>query len=160
MNKTFENAQTKAEVRAISSKSEAHRALICAALSDAPCFVECNDTNNDIDATARCLCALGAKIERRENGFFVDPISKVSQNAKLDAGESGSTLRFLIPLAAALGANCRFLMRGRLPHRPLSARLKSTDRRRGALRRKLCDRGKRFITIRKRTFIRSVRQQG
>lgn len=120
MEKIFENAKIKGRVRAISSKSEAHRALICAALADAPCFIECTDTNADIDATASCLCSLGASVTRRADGFYVLPIGDVNKNASLDCNESGSTLRFLLPLAAALGADCSFFMNGRLPNRPLS----------------------------------------
>ena len=120
MNKTFKNTKILPEVRAISSKSEAHRALICASVSDAPCFVECNDTNADINATAACLCALGATITRENDGFAVTPIEEISAGASLDCNESGSTLRFLLPLAASLGAECDFVMRGRLSERPLS----------------------------------------
>ena len=107
-------------MRAISSKSEAHRALICAALADRETEIICTDTNADIDATASCLSSLGAKIERIDNGFKVVPIGKILSYAVLDANESGSTLRFLLPLAASLGADCEFIMRGRLASRPLS----------------------------------------
>ncbi len=120
MDKTFIDPKVKRTVKAISSKSEAHRALICAALSDKPTFILCNDTNADIDATADCLCALGADIERRQNGFLVSPINSVTKGAALDCRESGSTLRFLLPAASALGADCSFYMRGRLAQRPLS----------------------------------------
>ena len=104
MDKIFDKPKIKSRVRAISSKSEAHRALICAALADKPCFIECSDTNADIDATAACLTSLGASIERREDGFAVTPIDTVTEDAVLPCNESGSTLRFLLPLAAALGA--------------------------------------------------------
>ena len=120
MDKIFHNSAVKGEIRAISSKSEAHRYLICAALGDKKCEMICTDTNADIDATAGCLNLLGAKIERNEKGFSVIPIKKVCQESLLDCNESGSTLRFLLPLAAALGADCGFLMRGRLAQRPLS----------------------------------------
>ena len=120
MDKTFHQSPVKNEVRAISSKSEAHRLLICAALGDRPCRIVCTDTNADIDATAGCLNALGADVKRTENGFFVTPISEVKKNQALDCNESGSTLRFLLPLAASMGAECRFHMRGRLADRPLS----------------------------------------
>ena len=120
MNKTFKNTKILPEVRAISSKSEAHRALICASIADAPCFIECNDTNADINATAACLCALGATITREKDGFAVAPIESPRSSAALDCNESGSTLRFLLPLAASLGAECDFVMRGRLSERPLS----------------------------------------
>ena len=120
MDKIFNRCSVKSEVRAISSKSEAHRYLICAALGDKECEIICTDTNADIDATASCLNMLGAKISRIENGFLVSPIKDVQQNAMLDCNESGSTLRFLLPLAASLGADCGFIMRGRLAQRPLS----------------------------------------
>lgn len=120
MDKTFYHNTIKNEVRAISSKSEAHRLLICAALGDRPCEIFCTDTNADIDATAGCLNQLGAHIKRTDNGFFVVPIATVNPNKQLDCNESGSTLRFLLPLAASLGAGCEFMMRGRLSQRPLS----------------------------------------
>ena len=66
MDVKFNSPRLSGEVRAISSKSEAHRLLICAALSDKPTKIICTDTNNDIDATASCLNSLGAKIERVE----------------------------------------------------------------------------------------------
>ncbi len=120
MDMTFHGALVTENIRAISSKSEAHRALICAALSDNETQILCTDTNADIDATALCLNALGADIQRIADGFSVKPIKMVTQGAALDCNESGSTLRFLLPLAAALGADCSFIMRGRLSSRPLS----------------------------------------
>ena len=120
MDKTFTQNKVKTKVRAISSKSEAHRYLICAALADEKTEIICTDTNADIDATASCLSALGADIKRTENGFFVTPISKVQKGNDLNCNESGSTLRFMLPLAASLGADCSFNMRGRLASRPLS----------------------------------------
>lgn len=107
-------------VPAISSKSEAHRALICAALSDKPTKIICEYTNNDIDATVSCLNSLGANITRDGNIFVIDPISVPTNNAILDCGESGSTLRFIIPIICALGVDAKIYMHGRLPSRPLS----------------------------------------
>ena len=107
-------------IPAISSKSEAHRALICAALSDKPTKIVCTYTNNDIDATVSCLNSLGADICRKDGIFFVNPIKELRKNATLDCGESGSTLRFMIPIIAALGVNAKIHMHGRLPNRPLS----------------------------------------
>ena len=120
MDKLFHNTKIKGALRAISSKSEAHRYLICAALGDRECLIECTDTNADIDATAACLNSLGAEITRTEQGFLVVPIKEIKKNQALDCNESGSTLRFLLPLTASLGANPSFLMHGRLPQRPLS----------------------------------------
>jgi len=120
MEMILNNPTVKTRVRAISSKSEAHRALICAALSDKATKIICTDTNADIDATASCLNSLGAKVRRVPDGFEVKPIDTLSQKALLDCNESGSTLRFMLPLCAALGADCSFIMRGRLASRPLS----------------------------------------
>ena len=107
-------------VRAIPSKSQAHRLLICAAFSDGPTVLECPQTNADIEATARCLNALGSDIVRTQDGYWVTPVKGIPKTAVLDCGESGSTLRFLLPIACALGVNTIFEMQGRLPYRPLS----------------------------------------
>lgn len=107
-------------VRAIPSKSDAHRLLILAALADAPTVVRCASSSRDIDATVGALNALGANIARADDGFPVEPISSAPQGATLDCGESGSTLRFLLPVAAAVGANATFVGSGRLGERPMS----------------------------------------
>jgi 3-phosphoshikimate 1-carboxyvinyltransferase len=108
------------KIKAISSKSVAHRVLICAAFSDGDSIVRCDSTNNDIDATAACLCALGANISYQAPYFYVKPIKNAPSNAILPCGESGSTLRFLLPIVAALGVDASLEMQGRLPERPLS----------------------------------------
>ena len=98
-------------IPAIASKSVAHRLIIVAALANGETRVRCNTTCNDIDATIRCLTALGARIERDDDGFTVRPMPKsvaygllrALHGNTLDCGESGSTLRFLLPVACALG---------------------------------------------------------
>ncbi len=117
---TFDAPVTGGTVPAIPSKSAAHRLLICAAFGDAPTKILCPVASEDIDATARVLTALGADIRRTEEGFLVHPITSVQTDAVLDCGESGSTLRFMLPVAAALGADARFIRKGRLAQRPLS----------------------------------------
>ena len=107
-------------IAAIPSKSQAHRILICAAFSDGPTTVICPETNQDIEATVSCLRALGADIRRHADTYFVDPISRVPKQATLDCAESGSTLRFMLPIVGALGVSGTFLLSGRLPKRPLS----------------------------------------
>jgi len=107
-------------VAAIPSKSQAHRLLICAAFSDAPTTLKCPETNQDIEATVRCLRALGASISRTENGYVVHPVTSVPSTAEIDCGESGSTLRFMLPILCALGVESTIHMSGRLPCRPLS----------------------------------------
>lgn len=102
------------------SKSQAHRLLICAALATEPCTIECSALNDDIVATMNCLNALGADIKYNDGRFCVVPI-KLRKGATLDCGESGSTLRFLLSVAAALGADAAFVGRGKLPQRPNGA---------------------------------------
>ena len=105
-------------VRVPASKSAAHRLLICAALADGPTRIAIRATNRDIEATAACLRALGAGIERQGDYIDVSPIAQIPGQALLDCGESGSTLRFLLPVAAALGTRATFTGKGRLPQRP------------------------------------------
>ena len=107
-------------VNAIPSKSQAHRLLICAAFADYPTTLICPETNDDIQATAICLNALGADIRRRDSGYEIIPVKSIPNEAFLDCGESGSTLRFLLPIVGALGVDATFRMGGRLPSRPLS----------------------------------------
>ena len=75
-------------VRAIASKSMAHRMMITQALSETDSTVICGDTSEDIEATKRCLEALSSEDEVKQ----------------LYCGESGSTLRFMLPIAAVLGS--------------------------------------------------------
>ena len=107
-------------VNAIPSKSQAHRLLICAAFADGPTTLICPETNDDIQATAICLNALGADIRRRDSGYEIIPVKSIPNDALLDCGESGSTLRFLLPIVGALGVDATFRLGGRLPRRPLS----------------------------------------
>lgn len=85
------------------SKSQAHRAILAQALSPVPGSIDNLSPSQDIDATRRCVDAL-----RAPGGGL--PL--------LDCGESGSTLRFLIPVALALRHGARFTGRGRLMERP------------------------------------------
>jgi len=115
-------------VCAIASKSQAHRLLICAAFADRETELICPQTNQDIEATADCLQALGASIRRTENGYVVVPVSILPKSAILNCRESGSTLRFMLPVAGALGVDATFQMGGRLPHRPLSPMWEEMER--------------------------------
>lgn len=116
-------------ITAISAKSVAHRLLICAALSrKKEIFLVCEEESEDIVATIRCLKGLGAVIKRVEPGYQLKPISEAGASANsgklsdLYCGESGSTLRFLLPVVTALGSGTgvKFHLEGRLSQRPLS----------------------------------------
>ncbi len=127
MKLTFTAPPTGGTIAAIPSKSVAHRMLICAAFADKPTCIQCTSTSADIDATAGCLRALGAKIIRTQGGFHITPAGvSMPAEAVLDCGESGSTLRFLLPVAATLmggtagATSARFVRHGRLAQRPLS----------------------------------------
>ena len=120
MNIVIEPSPLKGEIAAIPSKSVAHRMLICAALADGPTTLRIPKTSDDIDATADCLRALGAAITVNNEDYIVEPIAQIENIPLLDCGESGSTLRFLLPVAAAAADRCRFDGHGRLPERPLS----------------------------------------
>ena len=120
MDLTIFPGQLSGTVQAIPSKSQAHRLLICAAFSDGITTLECPQTNEDIEATVRCLNALGSKISRTDTGYSIEPVRKVPASAAIDCGESGSTLRFLLPVVCALGISTTIQMHGRLPSRPLS----------------------------------------
>lgn len=102
------------------SKSISHRALIAASLargeSTVENLLECADT----EATIEALTALGAKIERCGNSAKITGISKPNKEAKINCRESGSTLRFMIPVAAALGTDAEFSGCGKLPERPIT----------------------------------------
>ena len=115
-------------VPAIASKSVAHRLIIAAALANGETHVACNTTCADIDATISCMTALGARVEATSDGYQVHPVPKSRRygilkafcGRTLDCGESGSTLRFMLPVACALGADAVFTGRGRLGARPLA----------------------------------------
>ena len=106
-------------VRAPASKSHAHRLLICGALGNAAVSIRCPDISKDIAATARCLDALCADVTVSDGVLQVVPAIK-SGKKDLFCGESGATLRFLLPVCGALGAEAVFYREGRLPHRPLA----------------------------------------
>lgn len=112
-------------VQAPPSKSHAHRLLICAAMADGETVLEGTGTSRDIEATARCLTALGAQIAPEGNALRVRPMRAARRGAALDCGESGSTLRFLLPLAALLDCDATLTGQGRLPQRPNEPLLKA-----------------------------------
>lgn len=103
---------------AMPSKSSAHRLLICMALSKQTCQMPCNVFSQDIEATVRCLQALCAEIRFADGLCTVTPTPR-QENPVLDCGESGSTYRFLLPVAAALGKRAEFRLGGKLPERPM-----------------------------------------
>lgn len=117
MDITVKSAKLKGDVDVIDSKSEAHRKLICSLLGFGKTTIECKNSSEDIKATIACLKSLGAEVLQDENKIFIDSEKKLNETAVLNCRESGSTLRFFIPIACALGINTTFTGEGRLPER-------------------------------------------
>ena len=122
MDKVFaplpENFAIDAVIEAPKSKSDAHRKLILAALCRGESFVLCGGNfGADIEATIACLPAFGAQASVNSSGVVVTP-GKIPLG-DFPCGESGSTLRFLLPVAALMGCRGTFSGKGRLPERPL-----------------------------------------
>ncbi len=103
------------------SKSYAHRAIICAALAQGVSTLAPIDLSEDIAATLGAVQAMGVKAEWENYKLTINGSDIFSpQNAEIDCRESGSTLRFLLPVAAAGGMRARFIGSGKLPERPLA----------------------------------------
>lgn len=102
------------------SKSDVHRAILCAALAKGKSKIAPVDFSQDILATIDCVKALGAQVTAIEGGLLVDGSAMFkASSSSLDCRESGSTLRFMIPIAAAGGVQTIFTGKGRLPSRPI-----------------------------------------
>lgn len=102
------------------SKSMAHRALICGALSGES-SIKNIASSKDIEATLSCLTSLGAKCKKTENGLSIGGLNpfEPNENATLFCNESGSTLRFFIPLCMLSGKKITLTGSERLFERPL-----------------------------------------
>ena len=106
-------------VTAPPSKSVGHRSIICAALSGSRVTVRNCGESDDITATTACVEALGSAVVRNGKTLVIKKKKKGVKDIVLDCRESGSTARFMIPVAAALGVeNAEFKGSGRLPERP------------------------------------------
>lgn len=112
-----------------SSKSMAHRLLIAAALSGKESTLICDGLSEDIKATIRCLCSTGVVIEtENENRIHVASSRIRNEECVLDCGESGSTLRFMLPVVGALGLNAKIVMAEGLARRPMDALVEELTR--------------------------------
>lgn len=112
-------------VPAIPSKSDVHRLLFCAAQADAPVTLQLDTAflSEDIQTTLGVLRTLGAEVVTEPGSITVTPASSTPEAPVFDCRESGSTLRFLLPLAAAHSERPSFTGGGRLPERPIGALL-------------------------------------
>lgn len=109
------------EIRVPSSKSAAHRAVICSALAKGKSTLRRIDLSNDIKATLTGVKSLGADVTVNNGEIIIDGSNMFRvKNTDISCRESGSTARFLIPVAAAGGVTAEFTGEGKLPERPLS----------------------------------------
>ena len=117
-------SKLKGSVKIPPSKSMAHRAIICAALSDGICRIDNIDYSDDIIATINAMNSLGATIEKHDDyievvGIYKN-INKIKRNRIIDCNESGSTLRFLVPISLLFKGSNKFIGKGNLGKRPLT----------------------------------------
>ncbi len=118
MNITITPKKLSGRIEAVSSKSDGHRKITCAALSDKETEIIINNFSDDIEATLSCIKNLGGDFEKTEKGVLIKPILEKKEKVSLDFRESGSTARFLLPVTATICKNGEFSGRGRLPERP------------------------------------------
>ena len=124
MNITLQPTKLLGSVAVPSSKSMAHRLLICASFANACTELVLTGINEDIVATAEGLHLISRAVRRTDYGFLICPkahnVDDKPDAVYINCHESGSTLRFLLPIVGALGIDATFEMEGRLPQRPLS----------------------------------------
>ncbi len=119
---TIEPSTLKGTLRVPSSKSMGHRMMICAALARGKSRITQVNRSKDLLATKKALEALGATFLIREDEWEVegiDPLKIPSQQINIMCGESGSTLRFMIPIASGLATNVNFYGENQLTSRPI-----------------------------------------
>lgn len=127
---TIRNSTLCGSVSAPSSKSVAHRVMICSALSRSKCKINNISDSDDMKATISCLETLGAKFVRDGSTLFIDSTdfaSDTTAHYTLNCKESGTTARIMIPVCAALGLSVTFTGEGRLPTRPVDEYLRIFD---------------------------------
>ncbi len=123
----IEKSTAKGNIKAPPSKSMAHRLLICAALSKEKCIIENLDFSQDILASIDCLKALGSQFEISDKKLSFCGRQETQDEICLNVRESGSTLRFLIPIALLTGKKISFSGSERLMQRPLEIYKKICD---------------------------------
>lgn len=120
MKKTFLPAHLTGTVSAPASKSEAHRRMICAGLTQGETMLTGFMDSADMAATMRCLGALGSTFNRDGDTLTISGMQgKIAKMPVMDCGESGSTLRFFVPIALTVAGGTVFRMHGRLGSRPM-----------------------------------------
>lgn len=118
MNILIRPKKLKGSIGIVSSKSEAHRVIIGAALAERETAIKIRGISRDIRATVEAVRQLGAEVSGQEGEIVVTP-GGVPRECAINAWESGSTIRFILPVAMALCDSGTFTGEGMLPKRPL-----------------------------------------
>lgn len=115
-------AKLQGNVRVPASKSMCHRAVICAGLAQGTSIVEEATLSDDIKVTIQGMRTMGAAVRVNADRLIINGAGGANPaETSIDCGESGSTLRFLIPLALLGNQRVTFTGRGRLAERPITA---------------------------------------
>lgn len=114
MNRIIENKKLSGEISAITSKSYAHRAIFCGALARGESLIQIDDLSKDIEASLNAVKSLGVGVKKIGNKFYINPPREFKGPVTVDVVESGTTLRFLLPVLARLGLEAKVIRRGSL----------------------------------------------
>ncbi len=120
MNVKITPAKLSGGIDAISSKSYAHRILLAAALCKSPTEIRLNHFSDDIKASIGAIAGMGAKLESREKGISVTPPERFSQEMTVNAKESGTTARMILPILTAVSKKGALSGEGSLTKRPFA----------------------------------------
>lgn len=119
----------KGNIDVVPSKSYSHRAIIAASLAEGVSVIKNVMFSNDILRTIDCCKAFGAEIECFSNYLIIKGTSKIKRiENKINAGESGSTIRFMIPIMLVNSNNMEFVGENHLNHRPLDSYFEIFDK--------------------------------
>lgn len=117
----FKNNKLRGTVHVPPSKSYAHRAIICASLAQGRSIIHNIDYNDDIEATIQAMKALGTIIIRNNDCLEIDGTTTfMKRNVEIDCKQSGSTLRFLVPVSLICESQVHFIGEGELGKRPMN----------------------------------------
>lgn len=114
INRLIENKKLDGKISGITSKSYAHRAIFCAALARGESILEIDNLSKDIEASLNVVESLGVKISREGSKIHIEAPQEYNKKTLIDVGESGSTLRFILPILGALGIEAEVIRRGSL----------------------------------------------
>ncbi len=121
MSYKIKNNKLKGTIHIPPSKSYAHRAILCASLARGRSIIHNVDYNDDIEATIKAMKALGTIIIKNGDCLEIDGTTTfIRNNVEIDCKQSGSTLRFVVPLSLIYESQVHFVGEGELGKRPMN----------------------------------------